>query len=178
MQPMGKSDGYYGPGLLDEFVRLLAAAIAEEGHIVNTSSITGFWASVGPRIPHIQPPIRGQGSTEALITDRRINSPHIKCSVVMPGQIGTSIRANRRKIHSGDRESDAVASSASPIAFRARIAARRIVLRRLCCSALRWPVHSCWPAPSQPVRTNKCLLDRSFEGSFRSPATPLRASPA
>ena len=25
---------------------------AEEGHIVNTSSINGFWASVGPRIPH------------------------------------------------------------------------------------------------------------------------------
>ena len=35
------------------------------------------------------------------------NAPHIKCSVVMPGQIGTSIRANKRKIHSGDRESDA-----------------------------------------------------------------------
>jgi hypothetical protein len=26
----------------------------------------------------------------------------------MPGQIGTSIRANTRKIHSGDRESDAI----------------------------------------------------------------------
>src|ERR1700722_14205514 len=38
----------------------------------------------------------------------RGNAPHIKCSVVMPGQIGTSIRANTRKIHSGDRESDAV----------------------------------------------------------------------
>ena len=25
---------------------------AEEGHIVNTSGINGFWASVGPRIPH------------------------------------------------------------------------------------------------------------------------------
>jgi hypothetical protein len=51
--------------------------------------------------------IRGQG--EALIIDLRINAPHVKCSVVMPGQIGTSIRANTRKIHSGDRESDAVA---------------------------------------------------------------------
>jgi hypothetical protein len=42
-----------------------------------------------------------------LITDLRINAPHIKCSVVMPGQIGTSIRANTRKIHI-DRESDAI----------------------------------------------------------------------
>jgi hypothetical protein len=32
------------------------------------------------------------GFTEALITDLRINAPHIKCSVVMPGQIGTSAR--------------------------------------------------------------------------------------
>ena len=25
---------------------------ADEGHIVNTSSVKGFWASIGPRIPH------------------------------------------------------------------------------------------------------------------------------
>src|SRR5229473_901858 len=25
---------------------------ADEGHIVNTSSISGFWASIGPRVPH------------------------------------------------------------------------------------------------------------------------------
>ena len=84
---------------------------AEEGHIVNTSSINGFWASVGPRIPHTAysaAKFAVKGFTEALITDLRINAPHIKCSVVMPGQIGTSIRANTRKIHSGDRESDDV----------------------------------------------------------------------
>jgi NAD(P)-dependent dehydrogenase (short-subunit alcohol dehydrogenase family) len=84
---------------------------AEEGHIVNTSSINGFWASVGPRIPHTAysaAKFAVKGFTEALITDLRINAPHIKCSVVMPGQIGTSIRANTRKIHSGDREMDAI----------------------------------------------------------------------
>ncbi len=84
---------------------------AEEGHIVNTSSINGFWASVGPRIPHTAysaAKFAVKGFSEALITDLRINAPHIKCSVVMPGQIGTSIRANTRKLHSGDRESDAI----------------------------------------------------------------------
>jgi NAD(P)-dependent dehydrogenase (short-subunit alcohol dehydrogenase family) len=84
---------------------------AEEGHIVNTSSINGFWASVGPRIPHTAysaAKFAVKGFTEALITDLRINAPHIKCSVVMPGQIGTSIRANTRKIHSGDREAVAI----------------------------------------------------------------------
>ena len=43
-----------------------------------------------------------KGFTEALITDLRINAPHIKCSVVMPGHIGTSIVANSRKIQSGN----------------------------------------------------------------------------
>src|SRR5437868_11959398 len=84
---------------------------AEEGHIVNTRSINGFWASVGPRIPHTAysaAKFAVKGFTEALITDLQINAPHIKCSVVMPGPIGTSIRANTRKIHSGDRESDAI----------------------------------------------------------------------
>jgi NAD(P)-dependent dehydrogenase (short-subunit alcohol dehydrogenase family) len=84
---------------------------AEESHIVNTSSINGFWASVGPRIPHTAysaAKFAVKGFTEALITDLRINAPHIKCSVVMPGQIGTSIRANTRKIHSGDREAETI----------------------------------------------------------------------
>jgi len=77
---------------------------AEESHIVNTSSINGFWASIGPRVPHTAysaAKFAVKGFTEALITDLRINAPHIKCSVVMPGQIGTSIRTNSRKIHSG-----------------------------------------------------------------------------
>src|ERR1019366_1990632 len=46
-----------------------------------------------------------KGFTEALINDLRLNAPHIKCSVVMPGHIGTSIVSNSRKIQSGT-ESD------------------------------------------------------------------------
>src|SRR6201988_4820243 len=82
---------------------------AEEGHIVNTSSVNGFWASVGPRIPHTAyaaAKFAVKGFTEALITDLRINAPHIKCSVVMPGHIGTSIQANSRKIHSGNQSDE------------------------------------------------------------------------
>jgi NAD(P)-dependent dehydrogenase (short-subunit alcohol dehydrogenase family) len=78
---------------------------AEEGHIVNTSSVNGFWASVGPRIPHTAysaAKFAVKGFTEALITDLRINAPHIKCSVVMPGHIGTSIPLNSRKIQGGN----------------------------------------------------------------------------
>jgi NAD(P)-dependent dehydrogenase (short-subunit alcohol dehydrogenase family) len=43
-----------------------------------------------------------KGFTEALIADLRVNAPHIKCSVVMPGHIGTSIVANSRKVQSGN----------------------------------------------------------------------------
>ena len=42
-----------------------------------------------------------KGFTEALITDLRLNAPHIKCSVVMPGHIGTSIVSNSRKVQNG-----------------------------------------------------------------------------
>src|SRR5438094_6118639 len=78
---------------------------AEEGHIVNTSSVNGFWASIGPKIPHTAysaAKFAVKGFTEALIADLRINAPHIKCSVVMPGHIGTSIPLNSRKIQSGN----------------------------------------------------------------------------
>src|SRR5215212_11162627 len=84
---------------------------AEEAHIVNTSSVNGFWASVGMGVSHTAysaAKFAVKGFTEALITDLRLNAPHIKCSVVMPGHIGTSIRANTRKIHSGDREANAI----------------------------------------------------------------------
>ena len=44
---------------------------------------------------------------EALIADLRVNAPHIKCSVAMPGHVGTPIIANSRRVLSGrDRTSD------------------------------------------------------------------------
>src|ERR1700760_427146 len=85
---------------------------ADEGHIVNTSSVNGFWASVGMLRSHTAysaAKFAVKGFTEALINDLRLNAPHIKCSVVMPGHIGTSIMSNSRKIQSGtdsDRLSD------------------------------------------------------------------------
>ncbi|HSV02795.1 MAG TPA: SDR family NAD(P)-dependent oxidoreductase [Phenylobacterium sp.] len=96
---------------------------ADEGHIVNTASVNGFWASLGPRVSHTAyaaAKFAVKGFTEALVTDLRLNAPHIKCSVVMPGHIGTSIVANSRKVISG-RDEDQL--SAEDIArARARIA--------------------------------------------------------
>ncbi len=77
---------------------------AEEGHIVNTSSVNGFWASLGPGVSHTAysaAKFAVKGFTEALINDLRLNAPHVKCSVVMPGHIGTSIVSNSRKVQNG-----------------------------------------------------------------------------
>ena len=87
---------YYG---CRAFMPMLMAA--KEAHIVNTSSINGFWASIGPTVPHSAysaAKFAVKGFTEALITDLRINAPHIKASVVMPGHIGTSIAINSGKV--------------------------------------------------------------------------------
>ena len=77
---------------------------ADEAHIVNTASVNGFWASVGMGASHTAysaAKFAVKGFSEALINDLRLNAPHVKCSVVMPGHIGTSIVSNSRKIQSG-----------------------------------------------------------------------------
>jgi NAD(P)-dependent dehydrogenase (short-subunit alcohol dehydrogenase family) len=85
------------------FLPLLQAA--EEAHIVNTSSMNGFWASVGPGVPHTAysaAKFAVKGFTEALMTDLRLNAPHIKVSVVMPGHVGTGFRLNSLKVQTGN----------------------------------------------------------------------------
>jgi NAD(P)-dependent dehydrogenase (short-subunit alcohol dehydrogenase family) len=75
------------------------------GHVINTSSMNGFWASLGPNSPHTAysaAKFAVKGFTEALITDFRVNAPHLKASVVMPGHIGTSIVTNTFKAHGRD----------------------------------------------------------------------------
>ena len=105
---------------------------ADRGHIVNTSSVNGFWASVGPTIPHTAysaAKFAVKGFSEALQTDLRINAPHIKCSVVMPGHIGTSIVKNSRKVQSGN---DSDTMNAKEIAqMRARVASMGIDVANL-----------------------------------------------
>lgn len=81
------------------FLPLLAKA--DEGALVNTSSVNGFWASLGGATPHTAysaAKFAVKGFTEALIADCRINAPHVKVSLVMPGHVGTSITHNSRDL--------------------------------------------------------------------------------
>jgi NAD(P)-dependent dehydrogenase (short-subunit alcohol dehydrogenase family) len=77
------------------FMPMLVAAPV--GCIVNVSSVNGFWARLGPGVPHTAysaAKFAVKGFTEALIIDLRVNAPHVSCAVVMPGHIGTSIALN------------------------------------------------------------------------------------
>ena len=84
------------------FVPLLVAA--PEGWLVNTSSVNGFWASLGPRSAHSAHSAYSaakfavKGFSEALINDFKMNAPHVGVSVVMPGHIGTAIVKNSAKV--------------------------------------------------------------------------------
>jgi NAD(P)-dependent dehydrogenase (short-subunit alcohol dehydrogenase family) len=77
------------------FLPLLIAS--PEGVLVNTSSVNGFWASLGPAWPHTAystAKFAVKGFTEALIEDLRTNAPHVRVALVMPGYIGTNIVGN------------------------------------------------------------------------------------
>src|SRR5262249_26086488 len=81
------------------FLPLLVAS--DEGYIINTSSVNGFWACLGPEIPHTaysSAKFAVKGFSEALMIDLRLNAPHVKVAVVMPGHVGTSIVINTNKV--------------------------------------------------------------------------------
>jgi NAD(P)-dependent dehydrogenase (short-subunit alcohol dehydrogenase family) len=105
------------------FMPLLVAS--DEGCIINTSSVNGFWASLGPSVSHTaysSAKFAVKGFTEALITDLRLNAPHVKAVLVMPGHIGTSILFNSAKVLG---KPDALAASAEDVANVRQMLARR-----------------------------------------------------
>jgi NAD(P)-dependent dehydrogenase (short-subunit alcohol dehydrogenase family) len=105
------------------FMPLLVAS--DEGCIINTSSVNGFWASLGPAVSHTaysSAKFAVKGFTEALITDLRLNAPHVKAVLVMPGHIGTSILFNSPKVLG---KQDALSASADDVANVRQMLARR-----------------------------------------------------
>jgi NAD(P)-dependent dehydrogenase (short-subunit alcohol dehydrogenase family) len=85
---------------------------SREGVLVNTSSINGFWASLGAGMPHTAystAKFAVKGLSEALIEDLRVNAPHVRVAVVMPGHVGTNIVTNSM-IAFGVPEEDAAAA--------------------------------------------------------------------
>ena len=116
------------------FVPLLVAS--DDGYLINTSSVTGFWALLGPGMPHTaysSAKFAVKGFSEALIEDFRLNAPHVKVAVVMPGHIGTDIVTNSRKVHGGDGPLDEEGVAAA----RAQMADRGVPVEAMDDDAIR-----------------------------------------
>ncbi|MFD9946283.1 SDR family NAD(P)-dependent oxidoreductase [Nonomuraea sp. NPDC059023] len=91
------------------FMPLLIAS--DEGCLVNTSSVNGFWAA-GPGLPmsaYSAAKFAVKGFSEAMLTDLRINAPHVRVALVMPGHVGTEIVINSRRIHGHSEPDDMTA---------------------------------------------------------------------
>jgi NAD(P)-dependent dehydrogenase (short-subunit alcohol dehydrogenase family) len=69
---------------------------SSEACMINVSSINGMFAvdSNGPHTAYCTAKFAVKGFSEALLTDLRLNAPHVKLVLVMPGHIGTSIVSN------------------------------------------------------------------------------------
>jgi len=145
------------------FVPLLVAS--DEGYIVNTSSINGFWASLGPGVPHTAysaAKFAVKGFSEALITDLRINAPHVKVAVVMPGHVGTSIALNTGRVLG---KGDALSMSAADVAqLRQQLKQRGLPVDNLPDDHIRAMMHQRAldfrdKAPTTAARAAEIILD-------------------
>ncbi len=87
------------------FLPLLMAA--DQGVVINTSSVNGMWASLGKKSPHTaysSAKFAVRGFTESLIVDFRTHAPHLSAVLVMPGHVRTGMpsppRSWRRALNS------------------------------------------------------------------------------
>jgi NAD(P)-dependent dehydrogenase (short-subunit alcohol dehydrogenase family) len=107
------------------FLPLLVAS--GEGVLVNTSSVNGLWASLGPSRPstaYSTAKFAVRGFSEALIEDLRVNAPGVRVAVVIPGHVGTDIIANSlraRGLPDPGHMSDAQVDELIPPAARASL---------------------------------------------------------
>ena len=82
------------------FLPLLIAS--GDGVLVNTSSVNGIWASLGPGRPNTAysaAKFAVRGFSEALIEDLRSNAPRVRVVLVLPGHVGTDIVVNSLRAH-------------------------------------------------------------------------------
>jgi NAD(P)-dependent dehydrogenase (short-subunit alcohol dehydrogenase family) len=101
------------------FLPLLVASPA--ARLINTSSVNGFWASLGTTVPHTAysaAKFAVKGFTEALIGDLRVNAPHVKVSLVMPGHVGTSIVMNTTAVLGKPSPKEMTAEDLRPVRER------------------------------------------------------------
>jgi NAD(P)-dependent dehydrogenase (short-subunit alcohol dehydrogenase family) len=159
---------YYGTRA---FLPLLAKA--PEGWLVNTSSVNGFWASLGPGVPHTAysaAKFAVKGFTEALINDLRMNAPHVGVSLVMPGHVGTSIVLNTPGVLGRPSPKEMTAEELRPV--RERLAQRGLPVDALSDDQLRGAMQQLAEdfrdkAPLGAAEASRQILDGVRAGRWR-----------
>ena len=138
------------------FLPLLIAS--GDGVLVNTSSVNGLWAALGPGMPNTAysaAKFAVQGFTEALIEDLRSNAPQVRVAVVMPGHVGTDIIGNTLRAHGKDPE--------------------QMIEAELVGTGTRWSRPVCWPRAHPPRTPGGCFCRGSAtSGTRRRSARPRR----
>jgi NAD(P)-dependent dehydrogenase (short-subunit alcohol dehydrogenase family) len=113
------------------FLPLLIAS--GDGVLVNTSSVNGLWATLGPGMPNTAystAKFAVKGFTEALIEDLRSNAPQVRVAVVMPGHVGTDIVTNSLRaqgLPEPERMSDAQVEKLIPADAQAKMISAGLV---------------------------------------------------
>jgi NAD(P)-dependent dehydrogenase (short-subunit alcohol dehydrogenase family) len=152
---------------------LPALIAADAAHIVNTSSVNGFWASLGPRQAHTAysaAKFAVKGFSEALVTDLRLHAPHVQVSVVMPGHVGTDIAANTLVAQG---KGGPMALSAADVAkIRAQLVARGLPVDNVPDDAIRAAVQQRTEdfrdhAPTSAAAAATIILDGMKAGRWR-----------
>jgi len=153
------------------FMSMLIAST--EGYIINTSSVNGFWACLGDNAPNTaysSAKFAVKGFTEALQVDLRMNAPHVKAAVVMPGHIGTPIGINANKILGLPEIEDVPAADLANV--RKRMAAQGIPTDDMDDEQLRAAIRQSREdfrdnAPLSPAQAATIILDGVHNDQWR-----------
>jgi len=157
------------------FLPLLIAS--GDGVLVNTSSVNGFWASLGPGMPntaYATAKFAVRGFTEALIEDLRTNAPQVRVAVVMPGHVGTDIVGNSFRAHDRDPEklTEDQLNEMIPADARAGLAAAGVLAQDASAEDLRrWLIKMASDfrdnAPVSAAEAATVILDGVRSGAWR-----------
>jgi NAD(P)-dependent dehydrogenase (short-subunit alcohol dehydrogenase family) len=158
------------------FLPLLIAS--GDGVLVNTSSVNGFWAALGPGTPntaYATAKFAIKGFSEALIEDLRTNAPGVRVAVVMPGHVGTDIVANSlraRGLPEPGAMTDAQLADLIPPAARARLVGAGLLPEGASADDLRQMLARASDdfrdkAPLTAARAATIILDGVRSGSWR-----------
>jgi NAD(P)-dependent dehydrogenase (short-subunit alcohol dehydrogenase family) len=153
------------------FLPLLIAS--SDGILVNTSSVNGFWATLGPHLPNTAystAKFAIKGFTEALIEDLRTNAPQVTVAVVLPGHVGTDIIKNTRRIlgYPGpERMSETELEEARPALARLGLPVEHASLEELRAAVVKLENQFKDSAPLSAAAAATIILDGVRAGRWR-----------